>query len=218
MEYYWADFMKAADRENELHSINIGTEKELVIPKTLRFLATINNDETTVDLSPRLIDRAWVIHLPNSSENVEENPLSYKSVFSKIVPWKSLRDVFDFHVDQSLDSDSENIIRSIYKEFEVCRINISPRIRNSIKRYVVVASNLMEDEVGVSKTKIAIDYAVLQKLLPKISGIYESYESLLQGLLSLAETHNLRMTKKAIDDAINRHETGVDMGYCKFLT
>ena len=66
MEYYWADFMRLTDRTTVQDTfINIGTEKELFVPETLRFVATINTDQTTEMLSPRLIDRACIIKLPN---------------------------------------------------------------------------------------------------------------------------------------------------------
>lgn len=217
MEYYWADFMNITDRQSELCKINIGIEKDLVIPKTLRFLATINNDETTVDLSPRLIDRAWIIHLPNNPEIVTNIPSDYKSVFNRVITWKALCDTFDSKPEQKIDDDSNDILNSIYKEFGKYRYTVSPRVKTAIEHYVVVATSIMEDETGVSKSRIAIDYAVLQKLLPKISGVYEGVEPLLQRLSALAETYKLKITKKAIDDVIYRHTNEMDMGYCSFL-
>ncbi len=218
MEFYWADFMNVADMHNELCKINIGTEKDLVVPKTLRFLATINNDETTVELSPRLIDRAWIIHLPNSPEIVADIPSSYNSIFNKIISWKSLCDAFESKSDQEIDDDTKDILDSIYKVFVKYRYTISPRIKASIEHYIAVAIGIMEDEQGIAKNKKAIDYAVLQKLLPKISGIYDSrIETMLGELMELTVRHNLQMTKKMIEDAVYKHQNEMDMGYCSFL-
>lgn len=64
MEYYWSNFIKLADddaRKNTPLVLN-GTDKYR-IPDWFKFLATINNDQTTESLSPRLLDRAWVITL-----------------------------------------------------------------------------------------------------------------------------------------------------------
>ena len=217
MEYYWADFMNITDRQSELCKINIGTESDLVIPETLRFLATINNDETTVDLSPRLIDRVWIIHLPDNPEIVTEIPSNYKFTFNRVITWGALREIFGSKPEHKIDDDSNDILNSVYKEFGKYKYTVSPRVKTAIERYVVVATSIMEDETGVSKSRIAIDYAVLQKLLPKISGVYESVEPLLQRLSTLAETYNLKMTKKSIDDVIYRHNNEMDMGYCSFL-
>lgn len=221
MEYYWADFMNVADRTTEICKINIGMENDLVIPKTLRFLATINNDETTIELSPRLIDRAWIIHLPSNSEIVTDIPESYKSIFNKIVTWKSLCEIFESKPNQVVDDDSKNILNSIYKVFNKFKYTISPRIKTSIERYLIIANSIMEDETGVAKNKIAIDYAVTQKLLPKISGIYdERIESILGELKELSDQkngYNLSMTKKLIEEAMYRHQYEMDMGYCSFM-
>lgn len=102
MEYYWAEFMRLTDieeRDSKIEErgryINIGTEKDIYIPKTLKFLATINNDQTTEELSPRLIDRAWIIKLPNvevkdidksQEEKIGNNPILWSdlnSLFNK---------------------------------------------------------------------------------------------------------------------------------------
>lgn len=66
MEYYWADFMNACDLDSVTKYLELGKDFELKIPQTLRFVATINNDHTTELLSPRLLDRAFIITLPNN--------------------------------------------------------------------------------------------------------------------------------------------------------
>lgn len=218
MEYYWADFMNIADEQSALCKINIGIEKELVIPHTLRFMATINNDETTVDLSPRLIDRAWVIHLPDNPKFVPNPPSNYKLVFNKIISWKSLCDIFVPKPDQLIDDDSDDLLNSVYKVFEKYRYTISPRIKKAIERYIIIANSIMEDEPGVSKSKIAIDYAVLQKLLPKIRGVYDDrIENLLVELKDFSDRYNLKLTKRVIEDAMYRHQHEMDMGFCSFM-
>ena len=63
IEYYWAEFMRVADRSSETAMIDIGETKEIYIPETLSFVATINYDQTTEELSPRLIDRSWMFPL-----------------------------------------------------------------------------------------------------------------------------------------------------------
>ena len=67
------------------------------IPETLHFVATINNDHTTETLSPRLIDRAWVITLPqltlrDYSSSVSEAKIPAEII--EVIPWASLRDAF----------------------------------------------------------------------------------------------------------------------------
>ena len=65
VEYYWADFMNACDSDSATKYLELGKGFELKVPQTLRFVATINNDHTTEILSPRLLDRAFIISLPS---------------------------------------------------------------------------------------------------------------------------------------------------------
>ena len=217
IEYYWADFMKAADRDpdNSNTYINIGLERDIFIPETLHFLATINNDQTTEQLSPRLIDRAWIIKLP-------------KSVYKRHDPVKcdwgiiSWEDIYSaFGKPDNLTVKQRKVLDEIYKAFEdeTTNISISYRVRSSIESYICVAQEIMEEEEGgKKKDQIALDYAILQKLLPKIDGPLSSYKDLFEKLENLCASDygNLTMTAKAIkkmkDNAKN------NMGYCQYLT
>lgn len=93
MEYYWADFVKICDDINndKPKFVDLGDSRKLFIPPTLRFLATINNDHTTEKISPRLIDRAFVVSLPTQySSNVKED---FSDSF-EVISWKTLNDFF----------------------------------------------------------------------------------------------------------------------------
>ena len=71
MEYYWADFMQACGQDVPAgYCVNLGSGQQLCLPETLRFMATVNIDQTTVCLSPRLLDRAWVICLPDAADGL----------------------------------------------------------------------------------------------------------------------------------------------------
>ena len=56
--------MNICDDLGSHSKVNLGEDYVFGIPETLHFVATINNDHTTETLSPRLIDRAWIIILP----------------------------------------------------------------------------------------------------------------------------------------------------------
>ena len=74
----------------------------------------------------------------------------------------------------------------------------------------------MEDEVGGSnKKQTALDYAVVQKLLPKINGYYQTYERLFKTLEQICNENNLNMTKAALDTMQAYAEQ--NMGYCEYL-
>lgn len=213
MEYYWADFMRAADKSDEDLFINIGLDTDIYIPNTLRFLATINNDQTTEQLSPRLIDRAWIIKLPKTS--ILDTPERVDSYFKTIVKWDNIVNVFA-EFDKSKDMSLKPLTEQIYKLFDEHHLSVSPRIQQSIKKYVCVAQEIMEDEVGVcTKKEKALDFAIVQKLLPKINGYYKDYERLFASLKQICDENNLRMTKEALV-AMEEYQIQ-NMGYCQYL-
>jgi hypothetical protein len=73
-EYWFADILVRSqypDDQEKLRTIELGgksirgvanTSRILITP-TLRFVATINNDHTTLSLSPRVLDRASIVEL-----------------------------------------------------------------------------------------------------------------------------------------------------------
>ena len=212
LEYYWADFMRLADK-SELNSrfINIGTDSDIFIPDTLRFLATINTDQTTEQLSPRFIDRACIIKLPNVAPK-ETHSINSENVSP--IPWKNLVEIFDTPKDDKA-SPLLTVRERIYELFNQHNICVSPRIELNITRYIQVAQGIMESENGVRNHEKALDYVVLQKLLPKINGNYELYRSLFEKLKAISTENHLFMTLKAIETMEKFQEE--NMGYCQYL-
>lgn len=211
IEYYWADFMRIADKSDKNMFINIGLDDDIYIPETLHFLATINNDQTTEQLSPRLVDRAWIVKLPKS--DVKETEKDITDYFSNIYLWSDIKKAF---VDSGNgDMQLQALAEKIYKLFDDHYLTVSPRIKQSIKKYVCIAQEIMEDELGVSKKEKALDFAILQKLLPKINGMYENYRRLFESLSQICEENHLKMTKQAL----SRMQESADqnMGYCRYL-
>lgn len=212
MEYYWADFMRAADSSESDVFINIGLDKDIYIPKTLHFLATINNDQTTEQLSPRLIDRAWIVKLPTNRRIIEAN-ISVDDYFNSFVLWNDIEKAFV--LSESKEMSLKTVAEQIYKLFNEHHLTVSPRVQKSIKNYVCVAQEIMEDEIGVTKKQKALDFAIVQKLLPKINGYYKDYELLFKKLIPICDENSLKMTKEAL---ISMEEfQRQNMGYCQYL-
>ena len=206
MEYYWADFMNICDDIEDNNRINLGNDNILSVPETLHFVATINNDHTTETLSPRLIDRAWVITLPQgispeSGENLDETEI-------KMVSWKSLKEVFTRPSGEQILFSSE--VNKIYEEVRNhlgrMDLNISPRVEYAIKRYWGVASKLMkgEEDETIDASIIALDYAVSQKILPKIMGSGDEYEEWIKEFIDMAKKDNLQNTAAILERIVKR--------------
>lgn len=209
MEYYWADFMQLADKSDNSGSyINIGLEDDIYIPDTLRFVATINNDQTTETLSPRLIDRAWIIKLPDCDIK-EEIPRPAKKIL-----WKDLYDAFGTVTESRINC--QPLLGQIFELFQSFGMAVSPRVRLSMIRYITTAREVMEGANGVNSECIAVDYAVMQKLLPKINGHINLYDEFFDKLIYICNENRLDMTRDALEEMKNNSTR--NMGYCQYLS
>ena len=211
IEYYWADFMRLTDRTSDNDAyINIGTDRELYVPETLRFVATINTDQTTEPLSPRLIDRAGIIKLPRVSPRPIAKDLPAPT---EIISWDNF--INTFSKDSTISAITSKAMNEIYDLFSAAGMNVSPRIQLGIEKYVKAAQAIMEDESDVLAREKALDFAVVQKLLPKINGYYSNYEKFFSSLKQLCKEYSLKMTEEAVNKIIEAQER--NMGYCQYL-
>lgn len=178
MEHYWADFMKVCDSDNN-QIINIGEANNCLISKTLRFLATINYDTTTEPLSPRLLDRAWIIDLDSDIDFDNLSDIDVEPIKS-VVPYSALVNFFgaDFKLTEEREKEISDDIKSrLNKIYDICShfISISPRVRKAVLKYYYIAkeNDIFDDP---ENTNIALDYAVAQKVLPLIN-VFDGYEN-----------------------------------------
>lgn len=205
MEYYWADFMNICDDLSDNHSINLGNNNVFTIPETLHFLATMNNDHTTETMSPRLIDRAWIINLPKCKVNSIGTDIPKEEI--KQISWEVLKSIFvnGDTKDMSLDVEEQKIYDGIKEILAEQDIYISPRADIDIYNYWNVASKWMvEDDFDNTPSIIALDYAMVQKVLPKITGAGEEYRAWLEKLREYCKKKNLWNTQDMLETIINR--------------
>lgn len=177
MEYYWADFMNICDMDDfSQREINIGDNYIYSVPQTLRFLATINYDHTTEVLSPRLLDRAWIILLEN--KEIDLNLLKNKIVLNskEIVSYEIFKKFSDIE-DEELSSTLANRLKEIITCLRNEGITISPRVQKMIKNYCIKGTKVFEKG---KNDLISLDYAVSQKLLPLLEGYGDEYREFLK--------------------------------------
>lgn len=205
MEYYWADFMNICDDLNNNSSINLGNNNVFHIPETLHFLATINNDHTTETLSPRLIDRAWVITLPKNTSIQFNQDIPRELI--RNVTWDEIKKVFTIvgYEKKGFDREIQSLYEALKDKLLHQGLYISPRVDLAIQNYWTVASKLMEeDEYGNTPGLVALDYAIAQKILPKIIGSGDEYEVWLEDLRSYCDNKGFTYSAELLTLIINR--------------
>ena len=83
----------------------------LTIPRNVKFFGTLNQDETTLDISPKVIDRSYIIRLEMFDEHLNfdgdfKNTLEYK-------PLKSYRKKFNAEIDVNALKNSMNAVAPV---------------------------------------------------------------------------------------------------------
>lgn len=182
IEHYWAAFFRNCDFSPlSQRTISLGGNANWLLPEHLRFLATVNFDHTTEELSPRFLDRSWVITL--EPKVVEMNKEEYPDHDKSMVPFESLLTAFSAHDGDKLDeplADKWRAIQAIFAH-EKCALPLSPRNIRMVHNYCLVAARCMSR--ATTSTKFApLDYAVAQKILPTINGSGERYRYLITEL------------------------------------
>lgn len=216
MEYYWSDFMNICDDLGPQSKVNLGEDHVFGIPETLHFVATINNDHTIETLSPRLIDRAWIVSLPHQHNMIlGEDEIPASDV--EIVTWKSLCDAFIPQKEECvLSEEIKKTYDLLLTKLREQLFFVSPRVDKAIKRYWAVASKHFEEDETKTKAEIvALDYAVAQRILPKIVGNGVDFRNWLEKFRELCSNNELNMSAKILKDIIDRGDQ--NMNYYQFF-
>ncbi|CAG37110.1 ATP-binding protein [Desulfotalea psychrophila] len=220
MEHYWSSFYNLTDSrvdDENMLEINIGTEAELKFANNIRFISTINIDQTTEELSPRILDRCNVIRIPTDNISYTHSANKYNSQtdieinFSDIIKLFNLKDFNNGLTPEDLENES---YKKIYLEYcktkdalKKLKITVSPRIDNAFTDYFLTALRFMPEYK-------ALDYFIAQRLLTKIDGQGEAYKKNLAILLEkLKEIFiNDHSTKSFKNDSIEILEEIIETG------
>ena len=213
LEHYWSPFLLACDKfRNRPTALSLGGGHAFTTPSWLRFIATVNFDHTTEELSPRFLDRSWVIML-----DAPDTPLDIDDIQSEehdfsdepAVPLSTIESAFGVRETQM----PAGLAAKFQEVLTCCATSnhpVSPRSQLMMRNYIVTASNLM-DTSSASTTYDPVDFAVAQKVLPQICGTEDRVRNLLDGLGAIT---GLPKTKQRIEHIL---EVGGDSGFYQFF-
>lgn len=204
IEFYWSNFNYYCDDPS--HQIVLYSNGERYeFGAELKFLATINYDQTTADLSPRFLDRAWVISMHSVSVDAIVTGLVDDSVVGnngEVISLDSLNRIFDWHnvKDKKMNQITKTRLDRIVDKMKEGDHTISARSLRAILHYYLVAEEYM------SSKEVALDYAISQKILPCISGNGKKYGEFLNGLMSICKENQLNKSANIISKILDRSE------------
>ena len=215
VEHYWAAFLRNCDFTSVSNrSISLGGTYNFNLPEHLRFLATVNFDHTTEDLSPRFLDRSWVIMLEPTRINDDDTDEDLEN-FEDMMSFASMKSAFCFADGDAIDESIQNKWDSIQKIFKDHALQIMPRNQKMVRNYCAVACRCMERDTPA--TKLApLDYAFSQKILPTINGMGENYRSLIDDLLKECTAQNMPISWKHLERIKDAADN--NMGFYQFFS
>ena len=214
IEHYWSPFLRACDSFRAGPSeLALGGERLLRVPGYARFIATVNFDHTTEELSPRFLDRSWVITLDPEESDIEDlDAPSAADAPGEAAPlsYAGLQRAFGPAADALLDADLKSKLKEV---LDVCARHgqpVSPRSRRMMVSYACTAAQVM-DRSSASSSWAPVDYAVCQKVLPRLCGTEERLAGLLGDLKGIG---GLTRTRRRVEHML---EVGGDSGYFQYF-
>ena len=214
LEHYWAAFLRNCDFTSVSNrSIALGGNNSFKLPNHLRFLATVNFDYTTEDLSPRFLDRSWVIMLEPSRIDDEADE-EFENI-KDMVSFGAMMEAFCVGETDVIDEAIQNKWNAIQKIFREHSLQIMPRNLKMVKNYCAVGCRCMERDTPT--TKLApLDYAFSQKILPTINGTGENYRLLIEDLMKECTAQNMPISAKHLERIKRVAEN--NMGFYQFFS
>lgn len=214
IEHYWASFLRNCDFGSiSNRTIPLGGSKSFKLPDHLRFLATVNFDHTTEELSPRFLDRSWIIMLePTRIDDESDEEIEN---FEDMISFAAMKAAFCIGKNDVIDEAIQNKWNAVQKIFRDHSLQIMPRNQKMVKNYCAVGCRCMERDTPATKYA-PLDYAFSQKILPAINGNGENYRLLIEDLLKECTMQNMPISAKHLERMKRIAES--NMGFYQFFS
>lgn len=213
VEHYFSDFLSVAESRERTDSGIVSDQlpldlptvpdqqfsdlcaqlRETNLPHNLRVIGTANMDETTHSFSPKVLDRAFTIEFDDpdltafaSSKSVVAT--SFESLACAVInPANAINILEAQSRSQDLFEHIATWLNEIQGILSPAGIKFGYRTRDAILLYLHHWREFGLSDVLTGYA--ALDFCLLQKILPKISGSGEALESALKELANWIDTH-----------------------------
>ncbi|TWC11954.1 MULTISPECIES: McrB family protein [unclassified Pseudomonas] len=226
VEHYFSDFLSVAetraragkkiitdrlpielpDEDQDQSNTLIELLREIQLPSNLRIVGTANMDETTHTFSPKVLDRAFTIEFDDpdltafaSSQNRKHDD---SSVFDELAAI-AIHESNAISVQEAYSSSQELfehialLLSEIQEILAPAGIKFGYRTRDSILLYLHFWREFHLNDILTGYA--ALDFCILQKILPKVAG---SGEVLAEALMNLSAWLNARAEVQVDEDRI----------------
>jgi len=204
VERYFADFLSAMesgdeiklyaggnrygefdDMDNPVESSKIPCQ--ILLPKNLFIVGTVNIDETTYMFSPKVLDRANTIEFRVSKEEMGKYLKDAKPLKMDAIKAKGKENAESFMQLAARDSiqidrkKHKDIFLAFFEKLQAVAAEFGYRTANEMTELVAYLIHF-----GLTDNQ-AIDFAIMQKLLPKLHGSRSKLSKTLPALMQLCE-------------------------------
>ncbi|TFE01487.1 DUF3578 domain-containing protein [Jeotgalibacillus salarius] len=211
VEYYFSDLLSVMEsrdwKNNEIVTSEILDEsmtgRSIAFPENMYIIGTVNMDETTHPFSKKVLDRANTIEFNRVKLDYfdflqETNEaLASKQINNDILrsDYLYLKDLTEKHMD--LIKEVSYTLVGINEALKPLGAQVGYRVRDEICMYL---SYNREGEMF--SYEAALDYCIVQKILPRISGSDSRVDQTLKELFKLITNQELREDQEDYTDYI----------------
>jgi len=155
--------------------------KSLKIPKNLFVVGTINLDETTKSISPKVVDRANLIEF-NDIDNytfLKDNwwydlkfleSIKFNENFKDLLDLRLTKEKWDTNSSKwKINKDNEELMQKLYDYLKKFKLHFSYRTINEILTFVALWKKLLWKD----KENKLLDLVIMQKVLPKLNWVID---------------------------------------------
>lgn len=181
-------------------------QHEIKIPDNIRFVGTINKDETTKNLSPKVIDRSYIMEIDNYTKELVEEISKDAGKERKKYNENLYINSQQFNINNiDISSELENKLVSITNILAKVDIALSNRLYNQIKEL---------NGSGIFNECDIFDAIVATKILPKINFEIDNEENDIRA--ELKDYLENTSVSKVIFEKMNKNSDESGMGILTF--
>ncbi|MCW3071339.1 MAG: hypothetical protein JWO44_1229 [Bacteroidetes bacterium] len=210
VEHYFSDFLSVIEtrewdknkkiktdavlrKESLQNASNAAAFDNYQWPQNLYLVGTVNMDETTHTFSRKVLDRANSIEMNNvdlnwsggSGPKVEGlKGITNELFVTEFIGAKDLSEK-----EKESVADELKLLIGVNKILEMAGLHFAYRVRDEVAFYLV-----LNKKYGIMKDIAAMDFQLVQKVLPRIHGSSERVQVLLVELLNLLEKTSFKST------------------------
>ncbi len=173
LEERWSEWNCIVEYRNNGNNDQDTIWKSLKLPKNFFVVWTINLDETTKSISPKVVDRANLIEF-NDLDNylfiIDTNKYDIDFLNNLNIP-----EIYDDIIkirnndNSKISEENKKLLQNLYDFLKLFKLHFSYRTLNEILTFIAIWK-----ELWVKEEDKLLDIAIMQKILPKLNWVIDS--------------------------------------------